>query len=94
VLTLQIAFLSNSIAGQFFIAHFYVEDRTGGKSLAFFNHVKEAAIALGATRMTGVLHFNEANASQFHRKLFIQIKIGYRILSIDKNRITVIYELD
>ncbi len=80
--------------GEFFIAHFYVHDRTGGKSRTFFNRVKEAAIGLGATRITGVLHRNEANADQFHKKLLIHLRNGYKILSIAENRITVIYELD
>ena len=80
--------------GEFFIAHLYVEDRTKGKSHKFWDHIKEQAREIGADRITGVLHLNDANADQFHRKLVVHLRNGYRVLSIDTNRITVIYELN
>ena len=79
--------------GEFYISNFYVEDRTNGKSYAFFNTVKEKAIALGATRLTANIHMNEANADSYTRKVMTQLKHGFKILKVDTDRITVIYEL-
>ena len=51
--------------GEFYISNFYVEDRTQGKSRTFFNNVKEKALEMGATRITGNLHMCDANAANY-----------------------------
>ena len=79
--------------GEFFIAHFYVKHRKGGAAKKFFEEVKLVAKSLGCDRLTGVLHLNDANAENYTHKLMIQLRHGYKILSVDTNRITVIYEL-
>ena len=80
--------------GEFYISNFYVEDRTHGRSRAFFNHVKEKALELGADRITGNLHMNTANKENYSNKVMIHLRNGYKILSVHENRITVIYELN
>lgn len=88
------AFCTYSHAGdEFFIAHFYVKDRSSGKSYKFFNEVCEKAKALGAKYLTGNIDMNEANRDRYTEKLMIQLRHGYKILSISDNRITVYKEL-
>lgn len=79
--------------GEFFIAHFYVTERKGGASYKFFDRIKEEALKLGATRITGNLDLNNANRDNYHNKLMIHLRNGYKVLTITNNRITVIKHL-
>jgi len=66
--------------GEFFIAHFYVEDRKGGKARKFFDKVTEVALKKGANRITGNLDMNPANSENYTNKLMIHLRNGYQIL--------------
>jgi hypothetical protein len=79
--------------GEFFIAHLYVEKRKAGATYSFFNKVKKKAKELGANRITGNLYINEANQDSYSKKVMLHLRHGYKIVSVDSNRITVLKEL-
>lgn len=76
---------------EFFIAHFYVENRK--TSYSFFNKIKEFARKKECTYLSGNVDMNEANYNNYTNKLLVQLKHGYKVARVTENRITVIYEL-
>jgi hypothetical protein len=80
-------------SGEFYLAHFYVNDKSQGRSYKFLQKIFDTAKTLGANRISANIDFNEHNAENYTKKLKIMIGHGFNIIAITDNRITILRHL-
>lgn len=82
----------NCIGKEFFIAHFYIENRLYGKAKEFVQEVTNKAKAIGATHMTCNVYISE-DKERDTKKLVAFIRHGFKVESSDDGRITLLRQL-
>lgn len=71
---------------EFFIADFFVQDRSKGKSKKFHDEIKGMARQLGCKYITGNIFVNHS-WENFNRKVKVHLFYGYSIVDIIEERV-------